>query len=181
MKSFWTVLLVAAAFSACCAAERQARQSRISRHLLQVLSNPEGASEEVDVVPETKLPEPETPAVPPEPESANEVKPRNPCLDKSCGAGRICQVDDAGGPQCICIPECPQEVDPRRKVSLEGIEEGKLPKIVHCVNLKAGVFHSLCSTSTYWRLLVAKSSGATYKQGDFITVEPLSPKTGDVF
>lgn len=33
-----------------------------------------------------------------------------------CGAGRVCEVDDLGEPQCICIPECPVEVESRRKV-----------------------------------------------------------------
>lgn len=32
-----------------------------------------------------------------------------------CGAGRICEVDGNGEPQCICIPECPVEIEPRRK------------------------------------------------------------------
>lgn len=40
----------------------------------------------------------------------------DPCLKVHCGAGRICQVDELGEPQCICIPECPVETEPRRKV-----------------------------------------------------------------
>lgn len=33
-----------------------------------------------------------------------------------CGAGRICEVDKEGEPQCVCIPTCPVETESRRKV-----------------------------------------------------------------
>lgn len=39
----------------------------------------------------------------------------DPCTKIHCGAGRICAVQDDSA-QCICIPECPEENDPRRKV-----------------------------------------------------------------
>jgi len=37
------------------------------------------------------------------------------CETMSCGAGRICQMHDEK-PKCVCIPECPEEVDTRRLV-----------------------------------------------------------------
>lgn len=40
----------------------------------------------------------------------------DPCLEVRCGAGRICEVDSEGEPQCVCIPTCPVESDTRRKV-----------------------------------------------------------------
>lgn len=40
----------------------------------------------------------------------------DPCLEVHCGAGRVCQVDEAGEPQCVCIPKCPVETESRRKV-----------------------------------------------------------------
>ncbi|CAH0769391.1 unnamed protein product [Bemisia tabaci] len=40
----------------------------------------------------------------------------NPCAGKHCGAGRVCQVTDEGDAKCVCIPECPREVEIRRKV-----------------------------------------------------------------
>lgn len=46
----------------------------------------------------------------------NEVVPQDPCVNKYCGAGKVCQLTDAGEPECVCIPNCPVEVDPRRKV-----------------------------------------------------------------
>jgi len=39
----------------------------------------------------------------------------DPCTKIHCGAGRVCQVQDDSA-QCVCIPECPDESDPRRKV-----------------------------------------------------------------
>lgn len=46
----------------------------------------------------------------------NRVPLIDPCLQVRCGAGRICEVDDEGEPQCVCIPKCPVESDSRRKV-----------------------------------------------------------------
>ncbi|KAK3915916.1 SPARC protein [Frankliniella fusca] len=46
----------------------------------------------------------------------NEIVPQDPCQDKFCGAGKVCQVSSAGEAECVCIPSCPIEVDPRRKV-----------------------------------------------------------------
>nr|CAH7739719.1 unnamed protein product [Callosobruchus chinensis] len=40
----------------------------------------------------------------------------DPCLEVHCGAGRICQVDEKGEPDCVCIPNCPVETESRRKV-----------------------------------------------------------------
>ena len=39
----------------------------------------------------------------------------DPCTKIHCGAGRVClTVEDSAS--CVCIPECPEENDPRRKV-----------------------------------------------------------------
>lgn len=41
----------------------------------------------------------------------------DPCKGVRCGAGRVCSANLAEQRgECICIPECPPEVDPRRKV-----------------------------------------------------------------
>lgn len=40
----------------------------------------------------------------------------DPCFNVLCQAGRICQVDESGGPICVCIPTCPVETESRRKV-----------------------------------------------------------------
>ncbi|XP_058444772.1 SPARC [Malaya genurostris] len=39
----------------------------------------------------------------------------DPCKEIRCGAGRICQADGSDA-KCVCIPECPEEFDSRRKV-----------------------------------------------------------------
>lgn len=39
----------------------------------------------------------------------------DPCTKIHCGPGRVCQVQDDSA-QCVCIPDCPDETDPRRKV-----------------------------------------------------------------
>lgn len=39
----------------------------------------------------------------------------DPCTRIHCGAGRVCQVQEDSA-QCVCIPDCPEENDPRRKV-----------------------------------------------------------------
>ncbi|GAB0090919.1 SPARC [Sergentomyia squamirostris] len=39
----------------------------------------------------------------------------DPCSKVHCGAGRICQADGQMA-ACVCVPECPDEMDPRRKV-----------------------------------------------------------------
>lgn len=39
----------------------------------------------------------------------------DPCTRIHCQAGRVCQVKDNSA-ECVCIPECPDEYDPRRKV-----------------------------------------------------------------
>ncbi|XP_035795810.1 SPARC-like [Anopheles albimanus] len=54
-----------------------------------------------------------------EQENAPNRAPRltDPCRGVRCGAGRICSVNhDENKAECICIPECPVELDPRRKV-----------------------------------------------------------------
>lgn len=43
------------------------------------------------------------------------VVEEDPCETMHCGAGRICQLTE-GKPECICIPECPEESDTRRHV-----------------------------------------------------------------
>lgn len=40
----------------------------------------------------------------------------DPCASVHCSAGRVCQVDDDDEPLCVCIPDCPTELEPRRKV-----------------------------------------------------------------
>ncbi|KAL0281364.1 UNVERIFIED_CONTAM: hypothetical protein PYX00_002370 [Menopon gallinae] len=40
----------------------------------------------------------------------------DPCADKHCGAGRVCEVTPEGKPICVCVPSCNLETDPRRKV-----------------------------------------------------------------
>lgn len=44
-----------------------------------------------------------------------EILSDDPCTKIHCGAGRVCQVQDDSA-KCVCIPECPTENDPRRKV-----------------------------------------------------------------
>ncbi|XP_025837302.1 SPARC [Agrilus planipennis] len=40
----------------------------------------------------------------------------DPCSKVHCGAGRVCQLDENEDPLCVCIPECPEETEERRKV-----------------------------------------------------------------
>lgn len=40
----------------------------------------------------------------------------DPCMDKHCGAGRVCRSTDLGEAECICVEFCDEEIDPRRKV-----------------------------------------------------------------
>ncbi|XP_015588455.1 SPARC [Cephus cinctus] len=48
---------------------------------------------------------------------ANEAVRIDPCVDKHCGAGRICKAnDDLGTAECVCVESCGKEQDPRRKV-----------------------------------------------------------------
>nr|CAD7444791.1 unnamed protein product [Timema bartmani] len=46
----------------------------------------------------------------------NNVAMHDPCAEKHCGAGRVCVLDELEQAQCVCIPACPEEADPRRKV-----------------------------------------------------------------
>lgn len=39
----------------------------------------------------------------------------DPCAKIHCGAGRVCQAEGTTA-ECVCIPECPQQTDPRRMV-----------------------------------------------------------------
>ncbi|KAG5308267.1 SPRC protein, partial [Acromyrmex insinuator] len=41
---------------------------------------------------------------------------QDPCMDKHCGAGRVCKNTEEGTAECVCVELCNQEVDPRRKV-----------------------------------------------------------------
>ncbi|KYQ59615.1 Histone H2A.V [Trachymyrmex zeteki] len=41
---------------------------------------------------------------------------QDPCMDKHCGAGRVCKSTEEGTAECVCVELCNQEVDPRRKV-----------------------------------------------------------------
>lgn len=52
----------------------------------------------------------------PEKVQDNEVVIKDPCVKKHCGAGQICDINEEGEAQCVCIPSCPNESDPRRKV-----------------------------------------------------------------
>ncbi|XP_030370569.1 SPARC [Scaptodrosophila lebanonensis] len=45
----------------------------------------------------------------------NPVIEVDPCDRMHCGAGRVCQMAD-DKPECVCIPECPEESDVRRHV-----------------------------------------------------------------
>ncbi|KAI5738259.1 hypothetical protein M8J77_004698 [Diaphorina citri] len=45
-----------------------------------------------------------------------EGHPVDPCSAKRCGAGKECIVTEDEGPKCVCIQQCPQETDARRKV-----------------------------------------------------------------
>lgn len=40
----------------------------------------------------------------------------NPCSNIHCSAGKICELKDNVA-ECVCIPECPEELEPRRHVS----------------------------------------------------------------
>lgn len=40
----------------------------------------------------------------------------DPCLKKHCGTGRICEVTNEGEAVCVCVKQCPEERDDRRKV-----------------------------------------------------------------
>lgn len=39
----------------------------------------------------------------------------DPCAKIHCGAGRVCQAVGESA-SCVCIPDCPEQSDPRRKV-----------------------------------------------------------------
>lgn len=39
----------------------------------------------------------------------------DPCAKIHCGAGRVCEATGSTA-SCVCIPECPQQSDPRRMV-----------------------------------------------------------------
>lgn len=39
----------------------------------------------------------------------------DPCAKIHCGAGRVCQAEGETA-SCVCIPDCPDQSDPRRKV-----------------------------------------------------------------
>lgn len=40
----------------------------------------------------------------------------DPCTNIHCQAGRVCVTNDDHTAECVCIPDCPEEYDPRRKV-----------------------------------------------------------------
>jgi len=58
----------------------------------------------------------EVPAEQDLPTITNDVPLADPCLHKHCGAGRVCHLSEEGEAECLCIPACPLERDPRRKV-----------------------------------------------------------------
>ncbi|KAF7987449.1 hypothetical protein HCN44_003211 [Aphidius gifuensis] len=49
-------------------------------------------------------------------EENDSVLRMDPCMDKHCGAGKICKTNGAGNAGCVCIDNCNEESDPRRKV-----------------------------------------------------------------
>ncbi|KRT80570.1 hypothetical protein AMK59_7611, partial [Oryctes borbonicus] len=63
---------------------------------------------------------PEAEVVPPEIDDQDVIDNRvpyiDPCVTVHCGAGRVCEIDEDDEPMCVCIPDCPIEVEPRRKV-----------------------------------------------------------------
>ncbi|XP_047001660.1 SPARC [Schistocerca americana] len=66
-------------------------------------------NEDLKKTPEEEEEEPQQP-------DDNEVIAIDPCAEKHCGAGQVCEVNEQGEGHCVCIPDCPVEVDPRRKV-----------------------------------------------------------------
>ncbi|XP_077286346.1 secreted protein, acidic, cysteine-rich isoform X2 [Arctopsyche grandis] len=56
------------------------------------------------------------------PQSSNDFKDEHNevfvdvCSKVHCSAGRVCELDKDGEPQCVCISECRYETDERRKV-----------------------------------------------------------------
>ncbi|OXU21827.1 hypothetical protein TSAR_008678 [Trichomalopsis sarcophagae] len=48
--------------------------------------------------------------------SKSELPEGDPCLLKHCGAGRVCQVSEDREAKCVCIEQCDEEADPRRRV-----------------------------------------------------------------
>lgn len=50
--------------------------------------------------------------------NTNDMKPLievDPCEKIYCGAGQVCQLND-DEPSCVCVQECPEEIDSRRYV-----------------------------------------------------------------
>lgn len=79
------------------------------------------------------------------------------CHNKFCGAGKVCQLSATGEPECICIPSCPIEVDPRRKVLSTSV-------VVVLKMIKKFLHISLClqkQCNIYYR-----SAQTTMKHGD---------------
>lgn len=40
----------------------------------------------------------------------------DPCANVKCSAGQVCDINEDNKPHCVCVPVCPEEDDPRRKV-----------------------------------------------------------------
>ncbi|XP_067133435.1 SPARC-like [Centruroides vittatus] len=40
----------------------------------------------------------------------------DPCRRHHCGAGKHCEIDADGKPECVCVKACPRELDERRRV-----------------------------------------------------------------
>ncbi|XP_014205137.1 SPARC isoform X2 [Copidosoma floridanum] len=49
-------------------------------------------------------------------EKAVPLEQEDPCLHKHCGAGRVCKLSEEREAKCVCIEQCDEEVDPRRRV-----------------------------------------------------------------
>ncbi|XP_044762181.1 SPARC [Coccinella septempunctata] len=117
MKLYWiTLIFLVVCIAKDISAEKTRRHKRIRKPHADpaTLSKPKQDTEISSNSIEKKTEKPEDVELPPEVE--NNMPIMDPCLKVHCGAGRICQLDDGGEPQCVCIPTCPEESDARRKV-----------------------------------------------------------------
>ncbi|KAF5281069.1 hypothetical protein FQR65_LT14865 [Abscondita terminalis] len=106
MKTYWLILAIIFAILITDASSER-RKVKKYRKKVNILEN----------LVDAKKPEEPIPVdTPEEPDTENEVQLPDPCLQVHCGAGKICQVDENDEPQCVCIPECPVESEPRRQV-----------------------------------------------------------------
>ncbi|XP_055384784.1 SPARC isoform X2 [Condylostylus longicornis] len=85
-------------------------------------------------------------------ESRNELRSPvydfDPCEKMHCGAGRICQ-SNGDTAECICIPDCPQEIDLRRHVCTNKNETWPSDCAVYREKCLCDTNHHLCKSSQY--------------------------------